>query len=266
MIVIKYGGHAMRDEDGLFAKAISSAVNSGEQCVVVHGGGPQIDAALLKNGVEFNFVGGFRVTSPDVFDIVQSVLSGDVIRKVVAHLRSSGLNAVGITGRDGGLVIAKPMQILHDGTEANLGRVGEVVRVNPEVLLTLLEAGFLPVVAPIGVQGDEESEDSEVGLNINADLVAGAIAGALSADSLIFLTDVAGIYSNWPDESSLISAIAYSELRELLPSLSGGMIPKVMACLSAVEMGATNVRVIDGTAPEAFALALRGIGGTVVTK
>lgn len=266
MIVIKYGGHAMKDEDGFFAKAIASAVNAGEQCVVVHGGGPQIDAALRKSGVASEFVGGFRVTSPEVFDVVQSVLSGEVIRKVVAQLRGAGLNAVGITGRDGGLVMAQPMKILHDGTQVNLGQVGEVVRINPEVLHTLLDGGFVPVVAPVGVQGDEESEDSEIGLNINADLVAGAIAGSLSADSLIFLTDVAGIYANWPDESSLISAITYSELRNLLPSLSGGMVPKAMACLNAVEKGATNVRVIDGTVPEAFALALRGIGGTVVTK
>lgn len=266
MIVIKYGGHAMRDEDGLFAKAIASAVNAGEQCVVVHGGGPQIDAALLKNGIESEFVGGMRATSSEAFQVVQSVLSGEVNRSVVAQLRASGLNAVGITGRDGGLVIAQPMKILHDGTEVNLGQVGEVVRVNPEILLTLMDAGFLPVVAPIGVQGDNDSEESRVGLNINADLVAGAIAGSLSADSLIFLTDVAGIYANWPDESSLISTIAYSELVDLLPSLSGGMIPKVMACLTAVEMGARSVRVIDGTAPESFALALRSIGGTVVTK
>lgn len=266
MIVIKYGGHAMKDEDGLFAKAIASAVNSGEQCVVVHGGGPQIDAALHKNGVISEFVGGFRVTPPEVFEVVQSVLSGEVNREVVAQLRESGLNAVGITGRDGGLVIAQPMKVLHDGTEVNLGQVGEVVRINADLLHALLDAGFLPVVAPIGVEGDEESENSLVGLNVNADLVAGAIAGSLSADSLIFLTDVAGIYASWPDESSLISAITYSELLNLLPSLSGGMVPKVMACLNAVEKGSRNVRVIDGTVPEAFALALRGIGGTVVTK
>jgi len=266
MIIIKYGGHAMKDEDGLFARAIQSAINAGEQCVVVHGGGPQIDAALKLSGAVSEFVSGFRVTSPESFEVVQSVLSGQVLRKVVGQLRLTGLNAVGITGRDGGLVVAKPMTHLPDGTEVNLGRVGEIVRVNPEILQSLLDAGFLPVVAPVGVQGDEISEESDIGLNVNADLVAGALAGALAADSLIFLTDVAGIYARWPDETSLIGSITYAELSDLLPSLSGGMIPKVMACLNAIEMGAVTVRVIDGTASEAFALALRGIGGTVVTK
>jgi acetylglutamate kinase len=266
MIVIKYGGHAMKDQDGLFAKAIQSAVNAGEQCVVVHGGGPQIDAALQKSGITSEFVNGFRLTTPEIFEVVQSVLSGDVLRKVVGHLRATGLNAVGLTGRDGGLIVARPMATNNQGVELSLGRVGEVVAVNPDVLLTLLDAGFLPVIAPVGVQGDEVSEESEIGLNINADLVAGAIAGALKADSLIFLTDVAGIYANWPDESSLIGSITYENLKEMLPTFSGGMIPKVMACLNAVEMGASNIRVIDGTVPESFALALRGLGGTVVTK
>ena len=266
MIVIKYGGHAMTDEEGLFASAIQSAVNLGEQCVIIHGGGPQIDSALKLSGIVSQFKSGFRVTSPEVFEVVQSVLSGQVLRKVVAQLRSAGLNAIGITGRDGGLIVATPMTLLPDGSVVDLGRVGEIVRVNSEILETLLDAGFLPVVAPIAVQGDDESEESDVGLNVNADLVAGAIAGALKADSLIFLTDVAGIYANWPDESSLIGSISYEDLEELLPTLSGGMIPKVMACLSAIELGAAKVRVIDGTVPEALGLAFRGIGGTVVTK
>lgn len=266
MIVIKYGGHAMKDEAGLFALAIQSVVNTGEQCVVVHGGGPQINAALVKSGISSDFISGFRVTSPEAFEVVQSVLSGEVLRGVVAQLRGAGLNALGLTGRDGGLVVALPMTTLPDGSAVDLGRVGEIVRINPEILFTLLDGGYVPVVAPIAVQGDEISEDSAIGLNVNADLVAGAIAGALSAESLIFLTDVPGIYSNWPDESSLISSITYKELHALLSSLSGGMIPKVMACLNAIEKGTTNVRVIDGTNPEAFALALRGIGGTVISQ
>ena len=265
MIVIKYGGHAMTDKDGLFAAAIQSTIDMGEQCVIVHGGGPQIDSALQQSGIKSEFVSGFRVTTPETFTIVQSVLAGEVLRNVVAQLRATGLNAVGLTGRDGGLVIAKEMTDLPDGSQVNLGRVGEIVRVNPEILLTLLDAGFVPVVAPVGVKGDELREDSEVGLNINADLVAGAIAGSLSADTLLFLTDVPGIYANWPDESSLIGSITYSDLKTMLSTLSGGMVPKVMAALKAIELGASNVRVIDGTDPQAFALALRGIGGTVVT-
>lgn len=265
MIVIKYGGHAMSDDDGRFATAIQSIVDMGEVCVVVHGGGPQIDAALLENGIVSEFVGGFRVTTPEIFAVVQRVLTGDVLRGIVARLRQSGLNAVGITGRDGGLLIAEKQIELIDGTQADLGKVGKVVRVNIDLLKTLLDAGYLPVVSPIATEGNAVSEESDSGLNVNADLAAGAIAGALQAHSLIFLTDVSGIYRNWPDESTLIGSIPYSELKEILPTFSGGMAPKVFACLNAIELGAQRVRVVNGNDPEAFAFALRGIGGTLVT-
>ncbi|MEI9907271.1 MAG: acetylglutamate kinase [Actinomycetota bacterium] len=255
----------MSDENGQFAEAIRSVVDLGETCVIVHGGGPQIDAALKESGVASSFLGGFRVTSPEVFSVVQRVLSGDVLRGLVATLRNAGLNAVGLTGRDGGLLLGRKLTSLPDGTKVELGRVGEVVHVNSEILTTLLEAGFLPVVSPIASEGDEISEVSEAGLNVNADLAAGAIAGELKAETLLFLTDVPGIYRHWPDETSLIGAINYEELRELLPNFSGGMVPKVSACLNAIERGAKRVRVIDGNDPQAFALALRGIGGTVVT-
>lgn len=265
MIVIKFGGHAMMDSEGLFARAVQGALDLGEECIIVHGGGPQIDAALKAANVAAEFQGGFRVTSAKVFEIVQGVLAGEVLRNVVAQLRSAGLNAVGITGRDAGLLIAKKLTQLVDGSPVDLGQVGEVVRVDIAILETLIESGFLPVVSPIATQGDETHENSSAGLNVNADLAAAAIAGAMKASSLIFMTDVPGIYQNWPDTSSLISSIRAGELAAIKDQFTEGMAPKVFACLNAIKSGAQSVRVIDGTDPQSFALALRGIGGTLVT-
>ena len=266
MIVIKFGGHAMTDAQGLFAQAVQAALDIGQECVIVHGGGPQINEALEVAHIESAFLGGFRVTSPETFAIVQRVLSGDVLRSVVAQLRTAGINAVGITGRDGGLLDAKKLTHLVDGTPADLGCVGEVIRVDTSLLSSLLASGYLPVVAPIAVQGDDFNEESQVGLNVNADLAAGAIAGALEADSLIFMTDVPGIYRNWPDVTSMIGAITFSELDQIKAEFSEGMAPKVLAALNAISAGAASVRIIDGKDPEAFSLALRGFGGTVVTR
>ena len=265
MIVIKFGGHAMTDTEGLFAHAVQSALDMGEQCIIVHGGGPQIDKALETAQVESTFLGGFRVTSPAAFNIVQSVLSGEVFRNLVAQLRDVGINAMGLTGRDGGLLIAKRLTQLVDGTAADLGQVGEIIRVDTAILDTLINAGFLPVVSPIATEGDEVNEISRVGLNVNADLAAAAIAGAMGAQTFIFMTDVAGIYRNWPDPTSLISVISAAELRTLKDDFSAGMAPKVLAALKAIETGAETVRVIDGKDPLAFALALRGHGGTLVS-
>ncbi|CAB4329205.1 unannotated protein [freshwater metagenome] len=264
MIVVKYGGHAMSDENGLFARAIQSAIALGEECVIVHGGGPQINEALALAGIESSFIGGFRITSPEAFAVIQKVLSGDVLTGVVAQLREAGINAVGVSGRDGGLLVAKKLRSLVDGTQADLGLVGEVVRVDVALLQTLLAGGFVPVVAPISIEGDDAGENSKVGLNVNADLAAGAIAGALHASSLIVMTDVAGIYRDWPDTESFISSISVSELRAIKNDFSEGMAPKVLACLNAIDAGTQSVRIIDGNDPESFANALRGIGGTVV--
>jgi acetylglutamate kinase len=264
MIVIKFGGHAMTDMEGLFAQAVQGVVDLGEECVIVHGGGPQIDAALKAANIEPEFIGGFRVTSPNVFEIVQRVLGGEVLRNIVAQLRKAGLNAVGLTGRDGGLLIAKRLTQLVNGAEIELGQVGEVLRVDTAILETLIDSGFLPVVSPIATEGDETQEISSAGLNVNADLAAAAIAGAMEATSLIFMTDVPGIYKNWPDTSSLISNIRASELDAMKDQFTEGMAPKVHAALNALRSGAHSVRVIDGRNPESFALALRGIGGTLV--
>lgn len=264
MIVIKFGGHAMKDTEGLFAKAVQGALDLGEECVIVHGGGPQIDSALRAEKIEPEFKGGFRVTTPEVYEVVQKVLSGQVLRNVVAQLRQVGVNAVGLTGRDGGLLIARKQTQLVNGESADLGHVGEIVRVDTAVLESLIDSGFLPVVSPLATQGDETHEVSSQGLNVNADLAAAAIAGAMRASVLIFMTDVPGIYKNWPDTSTLISSIHADELESIKHEFTEGMAPKVSACLNAISAGAQSVRVIDGTNPESFALALRGIGGTLV--
>ena len=264
MIVIKYGGHAMTDSDGLFAKAVQDVLDVGEDCVIVHGGGPQIDAALKSENIDTAFVSGFRVTSREAFDVVQRVLTGEVLRTLVGQLRGAGLNAVGLTGRDGGLLTAKKMRQFVDGAEIDLGQVGEIIRVDTAILKCLIDSGFLPVISPVATEGDETLENSAIGLNVNADLAAAAIAGALEASTLIFMTDVPGIYRNWPDTSSLISSIRTQELSDMKDHFTEGMAPKVFACLNAMNSGAKSVRVIDGTDPLSFALALRGIGGTLV--
>lgn len=264
MIVIKFGGHAMSDEQGLFAKAVQGALDLGEDCVIVHGGGPQIDAALRAEHIEPEFKGGFRVTSDEIYEVVQKVLSGQVLRNVVAQLRHAGINAVGLTGRDGGMLIAKRLIELVNGEAVDLGKVGEIMRVDTSVLESLIESGFLPVISPLASEGDQSQELSSNGLNVNADIAAAAIAGAMHASTLIFMTDVPGIYKNWPDTSSLISVIHLNELEAIKNEFTQGMAPKVSACLRAINSGAQSVRVIDGTNPESFALALRGIGGTLV--
>ncbi len=230
----------------------------------MHGGGPQIDAALKTHQLESTFIGGFRVTTPEIFAIVQQVLSGTVLREVVGHLRAHDVPAVGISGRDGGTIQASILTTLVDGTPADLGRVGEVEKVDTTLLKSLLEAGFTPVVSPIAAEFDGEVEVAQHGLNVNADLAAAAIAGALDATSLIFMTDVPGIYRNWPDRDSLINEISAKELAAIKDDFDGGMAPKVKACLDAIAKGAKVVRIIDGRDPKALDEALSGVGGTKV--
>lgn len=264
MIVIKYGGHAMTDSTGAFAEVIQNYLSSGKSCVIVHGGGPQIDQALKAHKLESAFIGGFRVTTPEIFAVVQQVLSGDVLRELVGQLRSSGVPAVGISGRDGGTLKAKILKKLVDGTPVDLGRVGEVCEVDLQLLKTLLASGFTPVVSPIAVEIDGEEEMSQHGLNVNADLAAAAIAGALDSSDLIFMTDVPGIYLNWPNQDSLIEKISASDLDAIKSKFKDGMAPKVKACLEAIAKGAKAVRIIDGRNPQALAQALAGSGGTLV--
>ena len=259
MIVIKFGGHAMTDEHGNFAKAISEAISSGATPVVVHGGGPQIGEALKAAGIESTFVGGFRVTTPETFTVVEQVLANEVGPSVAQSLKEHGVNAVAISGRTSGTLVAKALTTLVDGTPADLGLVGVVSSVNTESVTQLISDGMVPVISPIAT-----SEDGSHGYNVNADLAAAAIAGALDAQWLIIMTDVEGIYRNWPDKSSLIDAISALELQSLKGTFAEGMAPKVQACLEAIEAGAKAVRIIDGTNPSALKDALLGAGGTLV--
>lgn len=259
MIVVKFGGHAMKDENGNFAKAISAALAQGEKVVVVHGGGPQIDAALKAKSITSDWIGGFRVTTKEIFDVVEDVLVNQVGQQVAATLRASGIQAQAVSARELPTVVAKRRSTLIDGTPADLGYVGEVASVDPTQLLALLESGVVPVVAPVS-----SAEDLKTGLNVNADFAAAAIAAALQASALIVMTDVAGIYRNWPDTSSLIDHISAAELESIKAGFEQGMAPKVQAALDALSFGANAVRIIDGTDPDSFASALAGQGGTLV--
>ncbi len=259
MIVVKFGGHAMTDKDGAFASAISSARKQGISVVVVHGGGPQIDQALKSAGIESTFVGGFRVTTPEVFSIVERVLAKEVGPQVAASLVAHGIAAQSISGRESGTLIASPLMNLVDGSPADLGLVGVVTQVNTEEIEALIAAGIVPVLSPIA-----SDSAGSIGYNVNADLAAAAIAGALDAESLIVMTDVEGIYRNWPDKDSLISTISACELSKIKSTFSQGMAPKVQASLDAIGAGAKAVRIINGTDPFAFGNALENKGGTLV--
>jgi len=259
VIVVKFGGHAMKDENGNFAKAISAAQKTGEQVVVVHGGGPQIDEALNTKGIVSTWIGGFRVTTKEIFDVVEDVLVNKVGNGVAATLGKAGIKAHAMSARTLPTVIANRRTQLIDGTPADLGFVGNVTKVNPSALLELINQGVVPVVAPVS-----SDEDLVTGLNVNADFAAAAIAAALGASSLIVMTDVAGIYRNWPDKDSLIEKISAAELELIKSGFAEGMAPKVQAALDALSFGAKAVRIIDGTDPDSFASALAGQGGTLV--
>lgn len=259
MIVVKFGGHAMKDENGNFAKAISAAQKTGERVVVVHGGGPQINAALAAKGIVSQWIGGFRVTTQEIFDVVEDVLVNQVGKEVAATLCKAGIKAQAMSARTLPTLIANRRTQLIDGTPADLGFVGDVQKVNPAALLFLLGQGVVPVVAPVS-----SDADLKIGLNVNADFAAAAIAASLEASALIVMTDVVGIYRNWPDRSSLIESISAGELDSIKAGFSEGMAPKVQAALDALSLGAKAVRIIDGTDPDSFASALAGTGGTLV--
>ena len=248
MIVIKFGGHAMGAHAQDWMREIASRFSDGEKFVVVHGGGPQIDNELKMRQIEVKMQNGFRVTTPDVMHVVEMVLTGTVLRSVVRSLSDAGLPAVGITGSDAQLLEVE----LKD--EQQLGLVGKVVKVNPKILHDLVDMGYLPVVSPVSNAVNGQA------LNINADLAAGAIAGALRANQMIFLTDVPGIFANWPDRDSLINEISVDDLSAM--NFTEGMIPKVEAAVNAVRSGSLSARVIDGKSLSAFQSALLGQGGT----
>ena len=239
-------------ESSAWINSIKSKWISGERFVLVHGGGPQIDAALESQNIYSEFKDGLRITSPDGMQVVEQTLTGIVQRRIVTELRRFGLPAIGISGSDGETIMAN---IMSDG---EYGLVGEVRSVNSKLLAILVEAEYLPVISPIATNSNGEV------LNVNADIAAGAIAGALGVDEIIFMTDVPGIYLNWPDKESLIETISISDLETM--SFTGGMIPKVEAVKNAIRSGAGSARIIDGRNPLALSMALEKSGGTWIQK
>lgn len=265
LVVVKYGGNAMVDDDlkAAFAQDIAFLRYAGLRPVVVHGGGPQIKAMLGRLGLESEFRGGLRVTTPEVMDVVRMVLTGQVGRELVGLLNSHGPLAVGLSGEDAGLFGARRKGLVIDGEAVDLGLVGEVERVDPTAVEDLLAAGRIPVVSTVAPDLDA---DGQV-LNVNADTAAAALAAALGARKLVVLTDVEGVYGDWPDRSSLLSSLSVSDARELLTRVDEGMIPKLEACIRAVEAGVPQAHVIDGRQPHSILLEVftnEGIGTMIL--
>lgn len=241
-VVIKYGGNAMVDDElkAAFAQDMVFLRLAGLRPVIVHGGGPQISTMLDRLGMTGEFRGGLRVTTPDTLDVVRMVLVGQVGRELVGLINQHGPLAVGMSGEDAQLFTAARRTALVDGEPVDVGLVGDVVSVNPDAVLDLINAGRIPVVSTVAPDADG------VVHNVNADTAAGALATALGAEKLVVLTDVEGLYTNWPDRSSLVSRLDADELEELLPGLASGMVPKMEACLRAVRGGVPRAHVIDG--------------------
>lgn len=260
--VIKYGGAAMLN-DGLkraFAQDVILMRYVGLNPVVVHGGGPQITDTLKKLGVETRFVEGMRVTDPATMSVVEMVLVGQTNPEIVRMINSEGGRAVGLSGKDGGLFTARKLEMVSKGGPIDLGLVGEVERVDPSVLRSLERDGFIPVIAPVGVGRDN------LPYNINADLVAGAIAGGLKAARLILLTDQEGVLDR---DGRLVPVLRRDDARRMIAdgTISGGMIPKVTCCLDALDAGVEKATIADGRVPHAVLLELftdQGVGTQIV--
>jgi acetylglutamate kinase len=265
IIVVKFGGNAMVDA-GLqraFAEDMVYLRHVGIKPVVVHGGGPQITAMLDRLGIASEFRGGYRVTTPETMEVVRMVLTGQVSRELVTLINEHGPLASAISGEDAGLFIGRRRGVVVDGEQVDIGLVGDVVEVDPAAVLAEVAAGRIPVVSSIAPDRDVPGQS----LNVNADSAAASLAVALKAAKLVVLTDVAGLYRDWPDRDSLISVIGTRELTRLLPSLESGMIPKMTACLEAVEGGVAKAAVIDGRQPHSILLEVftdEGIGTEVI--
>jgi acetylglutamate kinase len=268
-IVVKYGGNAMVSED-LKEKVIQDITLMkyvGMRPVIVHGGGPDITDFLKKIGKKSEFVSGLRVTDEETVQIAEMVLVGKINTEIVSLLNHRGVRAVGLSGKDAELILAhKKLATVHENgnsREVDIGYVGEVEKINVDILNDLLDQDYIPVIAPIGVGVGRES------YNINADYVAAEVAGALQAEKLILLTDIEGIYRDYKDKSTFISTLKQAEAKEMISqgAIAGGMIPKVEACLRALEAGAGKTHIIDGRLDHSLILEVftsQGIGSEVV--
>jgi acetylglutamate kinase len=262
-IVVKYGGNAMIDDElkASFAQDIVFLRLAGLRPVVVHGGGPQINSMLARLGIESEFRGGYRVTTPEVMDVVAMVLVGQVQRELVGLINDHGPYAVGMSGEDADLFVAERRTATVDGESVDIGQVGDVVEVNPDFVTQLLDDGLIPVVSTVA------RDALGVVHNVNADTAAAALAIALGAEKFVLLTDVEGLYSDWPNRDSIIQRVSAADLESMLPSLESGMVPKMEACLRAVQGGVPRAHVIDGRLPHSVLLEVftdDGIGTMVL--
>ena len=263
IVVVKYGGNAMVDDElkQAFAEDIVFLRMAGFKPVVVHGGGPQISKMLERLGIKSEFRGGLRVTTDEAMDVVRMVLVGQVQRELVGLINQHGPLAVGLSGEDGGLFTAKRTNVIIDGEEIDLGLVGEVASVRPEAVQDVIEAGRIPVISSVA-----PDEDGAVH-NVNADTAAAALAAALGAEKLLVLTDVEGLYRDYGNSDDVIGEISPAALAELMPSLESGMVPKMQACLDALNGGVPRATVVDGREPHAVLLELftdEGVGTQVL--
>jgi acetylglutamate kinase len=267
-VVIKYGGHAMSDArlSGLFAQDVAMLKQAGMRPVVVHGGGPQIGDMLNRLGIQTKFDGGLRVTDKQTVEIVEMVLAGSINKQIVTEINKAGGRAVGLSGKDGSLMIARKLKRTMTDPDSNierildLGFVGEPEEISPDILEELCDGDIIPVIAPIGVSREG------VTYNVNADTAAGAIASALDAKRLLMLTDVTGVFN---DDGKLMTKLSRAEARKLLETgvITGGMIPKIETCMQAVDAGVEGVVVLDGRVPHAVLLELfteHGVGTLIV--
>ncbi|WP_018587788.1 acetylglutamate kinase [Salinispora arenicola] len=262
-VVVKYGGHAMVDPElrRAFAADMVFLRYAGLKPVVVHGGGPQISSMLDRLGIDSEFRGGLRVTTPEVMDVVRMVLVGQVGRELVGLINTHGPFAVGLSGEDAGLFTAVRRTAYVDGQQVDIGQVGDVQSVDVTAVTDLIDGGRIPVLSTVAPGTDG------VSYNLNADTAAAALAVALRARKLVVLTDVPGLYANWPDTSSLVGEITADDLAKLLPSLQSGMVPKMEACLRAVRGGVPAAHVVDGRVAHSTLLEMftsEGFGTMVI--
>ena len=263
IVVVKFGGNAMVDDEltKAFAQDMAYLRFVGIKPVVVHGGGPQITARLAELGIQTEFVNGLRYTTREVIEVVRDVLRNQVSAKLSALINLSGASSVVLSGEDANLFRAERVARDAQGNVFDAGLVGEVTQVNPRVVLEALSRGVVPVISTVAPDSNGEL------LNVNADLAAASLAVALGAKKLVLLTDVAGLYSDWPNRDSLISEISSKQLEQLLPNLESGMIPKMQACLNAVAGGVPRSHIIDGRTPHSILLEIftaSGIGTLVL--
>ena len=249
-IVIKYGGNAMVNDHlkECFAEDMVFLRQVGIHPVVVHGGGPQISQMLKALGIHSEFKGGLRVTTPEAMDVVRMVLTGKVSRELVGLINAHGPLAVGLSGEDAALFSASQRKPIIDGEPTDIGLVGDVVGVDASAVVDLIHAGRIPVVSSVAPNEDDATEV----LNVNADSAAAALASALGAHKLVILTDVDGLYADWPDKNSLVGRIGVEDLRDLLPELESGMRPKMEACVRAIDGGVQQAHIIDGRKPHSI--------------